>query len=67
MVWVGREQEIFGLAGIPIWLKPYKIISTGNSTGLIQVGRDTMPGFHQGVFVMMIPPILGFALYRTDS
>ena len=30
-------EEIFKQAGIAIWLRPYKIISTGNSTGLIAV------------------------------
>jgi hypothetical protein len=32
-----RQQETFKQAGIPLWLRPYKIMSTGNSTGLISV------------------------------
>jgi len=30
-------EEIFKQNGVGIWLRPYKIMSTGNSTGLIAV------------------------------
>jgi hypothetical protein len=43
---------MFTQAGIPLWIRPYKIISTGNSTGLIAVSADMM------IVLMMIaaPP-----------
>lgn len=30
-------EEVFKQNGVGIWLRPYKIMSTGNSTGLIAV------------------------------
>jgi phosphatidylinositol kinase/protein kinase (PI-3 family) len=33
---------MFKQAQVPCWLRPYKIISTGNSTGLIAVSPISM-------------------------
>lgn len=30
-------QQIFDQEGLPLWLRPYRILSTGASTGLIEV------------------------------
>lgn len=35
-------EEVFRLAGLAIWLRSYKIISTGNSTGLIAFLTDAI-------------------------
>ena len=35
-------EEVFKQAGLAIWLRPYKIISTGNSTGLIAFLTDAI-------------------------
>ena len=34
--------QVFKQAGLAIWLRPYKIISTGNSTGLIAFLTDAI-------------------------
>ncbi|KAJ0407683.1 hypothetical protein ATCC90586_001865 [Pythium insidiosum] len=35
-------QHIFALEGLPLWLHPYRILSTGASTGLIEVVRNAV-------------------------
>nr|CCA22285.1 phosphatidylinositol kinase (PIKH1) putative [Albugo laibachii Nc14] len=35
-------QVIFDLEGLPLWLHPYKILSTGANTGLIQVVQNAI-------------------------
>jgi len=33
-------QSVFMSEGLPIWLKPYRILSTSKTTGLIELLRD---------------------------
>lgn len=37
---ISKFQDIFQENSAPLWLRPYKIISTGNSTGLIETITD---------------------------
>jgi len=49
-------QEAFQEAGLELWLLPYRILSTGRSTGIIEMVRNSMsfdalkkrPGYGQG-------------------
>lgn len=35
-------HHIFQMESLPLWLHPYRILSTGSSTGLIEVVRNAM-------------------------
>jgi len=35
-------KEAFALAGLELWLQPYKIVSTGKSTGMIELLKNTL-------------------------
>jgi phosphatidylinositol 4-kinase len=50
------SKEAFELAGLELWLSPYRIIATGRSTGIIEMVRNAMsfdalkkrPGYGKG-------------------
>jgi len=39
---ISQFDQIFQLHNVPVWLKPYEIVSTGPNSGLIQTVVDTI-------------------------
>uniref|UniRef100_A0A4W5LDX4 PI3K/PI4K catalytic domain-containing protein n=1 Tax=Hucho hucho TaxID=62062 RepID=A0A4W5LDX4_9TELE len=37
---IAKFRDIFATASLPLWLRSYRIVSTGNSTGLIETIND---------------------------